>query len=269
MTVSTNASAPVFLISTGRTGTKYFSKLFQGYGENVVAFHTSKHTRLIHIANNMHYLGLAPQGLPKGLWQRFKVPVIMAAQGRYVECNPYYYYNIPHIWEAFPQAQIIFIIREPREFIRSHIRWERQRLMSRIANQLTPFWAPLPFWQQFAGISGNLYQRVNYYARIWVRKNAVIKTAIKDDPRAITVRFEDIFANPKGVEKITELFDWLQLPLTKPIEQEIVEKRENITHGNAIKWDDRCEAIIIRECHGLMDEFGYRDLSKSRQSDHG
>jgi len=261
MIVSAKAPAPIFLISTGRTGTKYFSKLFQAHSENTVTFHTSKHTRLIHIANNMHYLGIAPQGLPKWLWQRLKVPVIKAAQGQYIECNPYYYQNIPFIWKTFPQARIIFAIRNPREFICSHIRWERQRLMSRIANQLIPFWAPVPYWQQFAGISGNLYQRVAYYARIWTRKNTVIKSAIADDSRAVSLRFEDVFANPNGVEKLTELFEWLELPLIKPIEQGVIKKRENITHGNAIKWDNHCEAIMIRECHGLMDEFGYRNAT--------
>jgi len=248
---------PIFLVSTGRTGTRFFSGFFQEYAEGVASHHTSDFTRLVNVVGNMRYLGLAPMPLVRLLWRALKVPVIRAEKRRYLECNPYYYNILDLVWESFPEARVVHVIRHPRTFVQSHIKWERQRWMSRIANQLVPFWGPVGYHEQLLGLGGNTQQRIRYYAKVWRHKNEAILRAIEGDPRAITYRFEDLFATDGGPVRLVELLTWLGLTLTRQVGDDALARRRNETTSRPLAWDTACDDAIRLECAPLMEAFGY------------
>lgn len=253
------ALQPVFLVSTGRTGTRFFAGFFQEITENIAAHHTSSYTRLVNIVGSMRYLGLAPTAVSRALWYHLKVSAIQGEPRRYIECNPYYWNFLDLIWESFPEARIVHLIRHPHTFIQSHIRWERQRWQSQIANQLVPFWGPVGYHEQLLGLGGNTHQRVRYYAKVWRRKNETILRTIDSDPRATTFRFEDVFAPDAGTRHLAKLVDWLGLVPIRPIGKDVLSLKRNETAARSFHWNAQCNALIRWECGTLMERFGYDD----------
>lgn len=249
---------PVFLVSTGRTGTRSFARLFAEHGRDVTAHHTTSLTRPLNMLNNLAYLRLLPQGLADAWLKYVKAPSIRATPGRYVECNPYYFGNIPALRRLFPGTRFVFVTRHPRAFVVSHIRWERQRIASRIANQLLPFWGPVGYHEQLLGLRGDTGQRVRYYAKVWNRRNRVIAAATDGDRRARSLRFEDVFGAADGLERLRELFAWLDIPLQRELGPGALAHRLNRSAPELLAdWEDRYDMVLQRECGAAMARFGY------------
>jgi len=248
----------VFLLSTGRTGTRFLAGFFAEYGMDVAAHHTTRGTRVLNILNNLALLGLLPMSAADAWLARASIPGIMAEPRRWVECNPYYFNSIPALRRAFPQARFIFVTRHPRAFCESHIRWEHERMVSRIANQLVPFWGPVGYQEQLLGLLGNYRQRVRYYAKVWARRNAVILGHLADDADAIRLRFEDIFDAPDGLARLTTLLRELDIAPSRPIDADAVRTRVNQTDRTAAMfWDAHCDALVLRHCGAVMGRLGY------------
>ena len=162
------------------------------------------------------------------------------------------------IADFFPDAKFIFIIRFPKSFIISHIKWERQRWQSIIANRLVPFWQPTSYLDQVRGFRNNYYQRVEFYSKIWARKNEAILKAVVGNDNAITLRFEQVFHISTGVDVMANLVKWLDVALQKPITKEMITAKINMTKGfYADLWDNHCNKIVNKYCSSLLREIGH------------
>jgi hypothetical protein len=257
---SGEAARPIFLVSTGRTGTKYFSKLFAAHCTNVTCYHESRLSRLITVLSNMLMRGIISKRMMKKVWKFLKYGEIISGTTRYIECNPNYYNIIEIINELFPEAKFIFIVRSPKSYIISHINWERQRWRSIIANRLVPFWQPMPYLEELKGFRNDYHQRVNFYSTIWERKNSQILDSIRGWDNVITLRFEDIFDARKGKEILTDLMEWLELPLVRPIDTAVVTAKQNVSERDISgQWDEECTRIVMNNNGKLMEKFGYRE----------
>ena len=248
---------PIFLISTGRTGTKFFSDFFSSYGIDVASYHTSSFTRVLNVLGNMYWRKLFSRSVMKFLWKRLKFKRIKSHGSRYIECNPYYYNMIDIILDFFPGAKFIFIVRSPKAFIVSHIKWERQRLKSMVANRLVPFWQPTSYLDQVKGFTNDYYQRVEFYSKIWARKNTAIMGAVSGKDNVITLFFEQLFHPETGVKVMSGLVRWLDVPLNKPISQDMITAKKNISKGvQTESWDDNCTRIMNSYCQPLVKKLG-------------
>jgi hypothetical protein len=248
---------PIFLLSTGRTGTRFFANLISEYGVGVSAHHITPYTRPLNVLSNLACLGLLPQAVSDGWFRLVKAPGIAATPGRYLECNNYYFASAPAIRRIFPQSRILVLTRHPRDFALSQIRWERQRLSSRIANRLVPFWGPVWYWEQLQGWLGDDRQRVRYYARVWSRRNAALLATTESDGQAMRLRFEDVFADPGGAERLRALLDWLGLGLNRPLAPDALARRLNQTQPDpSICWQKDWDLLLEQECGELMRRLG-------------
>lgn len=251
--------APVFLLSTGRTGTRFLAEFFSTYGADVASHHTTSGTRRLNVLSNLAVLGLAPRRFADAWLSRTSIPAIGAEPRRWVECNPFYFDSVPRLRDWFPDARFVLVTRHPKGFCQSHIRWERQRPQSRVANQLVPFWAPVGYHEQLLGLLGHYRQRVRYYAKVWSRRNATILRHLEADPDAITLRFEDVFEAPDGAQRLAELLSTLEIEPLAPVDAAVLGRRVNQTaaSGSAELWDASCDALLRRHCGPLMERFGY------------
>lgn len=250
---------PILLVSTGRTGTKYFSNFFADYGAEVASYHTTRYTRIINILANMYNRGYISLSLLAVIWKRLKLKFIESHQKRYIECNPYYYNLVVTINDYFPKAKFVIIVRHPKTFIKSYIQWEHQRWKSLLANRLLPFWQPVSYWEHLMGFTNNYHQRVKFYSTIWTIKNDFLIRTLAGKDNAIMLRFEDTFNPESGAQVLTDLMKWLEIPLTKPVDQSAVTTKVNVS-GSWKKedlWDDRCTEIMLHNCGELMQLLGY------------
>jgi len=249
---------PIFLVSTGRTGTKFFSSFFSTYAVDVASYHTTRYTRFLNILGNMYRQKLISRSIMKAFWKRIKLLEIQSHELRYIECNPYYYNIIDIITEFFPEAKFICVTRFPKTFVLSHIKWERQRWKSIIANRLVPYWQPTSYLDQLKGFKHDYYQRVEFYSKVWARKNtAILEAAVRND-NAMTLKFEEIFHHANGVDAMVGLIKWLDIKLKVPITKEMVAAKINTskeTHKDI--WDDHCTKIMDSFCLSLLRDLGY------------
>jgi hypothetical protein len=249
---------PVFLVSTGRTGTKFFSRLFSRHASGVAAYHTSQFTRLINVLGNFYALHQGTRFLVKGLWKFLKFGKICSSPKRYIECNPYYYGIVDIILEMFPHSKIICVVRSPKTFVISHLRWEKQRWQSIIANRCVPFWQPTSYGNQLMGFRWDIYQRVSFYSEVWARKNETITRSLPGDGRSVILRFEDVFDPKNGAQLLNDLMEWLDIRISKPITPETIGTKMNRSGGTPAQWwDERCSSIMRQFCSSLMREYGY------------
>lgn len=249
---------PIFLLSTGRTGTKFFSKFFSNYCQNISSYHTTSYTRFLNLLGNMYGMNLLSKNNVIFFWKKLKYDEIKSHASRYIECNPYYYNMLDVIMHFFPNAKFIIIVRAPKSFICSHIKWEKQRLKSFIANQLIPFWQPVSYLTQLKGITFNHYQRVEFYSRVWTKKNEALLKSIENKENAIMIKFENIFDPMTGIENIERLVEWAGISLKSPITNEVITKKLNVTKAPDIfLWDGHCDKIMNEFCGVLMKKMGY------------
>lgn len=249
---------PIFLVSTGRTGTKYFSDFFSKYASGLVSYHTSKYTRFLNIVSNIYARNLISKSLMEKIWKGLKFKKIQNTNLRYFESNPYYYNLIDIINSFFPKSKFVCIVRNPKTFILSHIRWETQRWQSTIANCLVPFWQPTSYRDQIMGLKRDYYQRVAFYARIWNRKNTAILRQALGKKNVTTIRFEDIFDQENGIYVLSKVSDWLNLNLVKPVTKDIITKKINTSKSYTQKqWDKDCYQIVKKYCSSLAIKTGY------------
>ena len=254
------SDAPVFVVSTGRTGTKFLCQFFDNYGVGVSAYHCPRGTRLIHVLANAYETGLLPEGLMRSLWSGLRAPGVRRHRNRYVECNAYYYNLVDTIRASFPQARFIFVIRSPKGFIQSYMTWERNRWKSKLAAWTIPLWQPISYLEQLKGWAYDYHQRVEFYSKVWARKNASV-IAHGSDPASLRVlRFEDLFDETKGRQILRDLLLWLDIPAAKPISADTVKMKVNASTKQDIDpWDERCDEIVRNHCRELMAVYGYTE----------
>lgn len=246
---------PILLISTGRTGTKFFANLFDTYGEGVCGYHAPPITRYLNIVGNFRYIHGLPKSLTGFLVHTLKTRSIQQTTCRYFESNPYYLYLLDILDDTFPDIHYVYMVREPASFVKSCVTWEYDRRQSQLANRYLPYWQPMPYGEHLKGIRPDLYQRVDFYAQVWVRKNQFAFDYFSNHPRTKYLLYEDVFQSSQGYHRLVELFEWLQLDFAPPLPEDILAKKINRSHNKAsIKWNDRCLDIVASHCQTLWNE---------------
>ncbi len=244
----------VFLISTGRTGTSFFAKFFSDYVSDVIAYHTSSRTHLINIISNLYILNKIDNNIASLLFQKLKYNHIVSDSKTRVECNPYYLGIIDILNSTFPNSKFIFIVRDPETYVTSCIRFERQRIKSKIANYLIPYWRPVPYIEELKGVFYSVDQRINYYASDWEVRNRHAHDTLASMNNVFTVLFHDIFDTVKGPVLLKKMVDWIELPLKPYFNDDILYKKHNMSRGSSIVLTDPQKETISAICDNLWSD---------------
>jgi len=230
---------PKFIISTGRTGTKFLSNFFNMLSNEIDARHEPSPS----IIKLRHKFGTGKISIEKAIkkFKRKKVGLYDSIQKPfYIESNPGLSSLIPVIKNIFPSYKIIHVIRDGRDWVRSTI--NRGIYSSILDRSLTPI-IPLlrPFVpsktkiNKFKKINFNAYLRDiwrfraldfkndPYYQKwaymsqfeknvwLWNKIDDMIFREIKDDPNAKTIKFENIFDKEKGYQGINDIIHFFDL----------------------------------------------------------
>ena len=145
---------PILIISTGRTGTIFLSRLFsdlypfdpaQGKPD-VASYHERGASRLIQILTHLHFSHLFPKSGLKFTWKLLKGNEIVSCEKKFhIDANNFLYGLASLAPELYPNLKVIHIVRDPRTYVTSQLNFSRQKRTSFIANYLVPFWQPNPF----------------------------------------------------------------------------------------------------------------------------
>lgn len=261
----------VVLLSTGRTGTMFFAHLFQTRFPSLCdAYHEAgERSRLINIFSNAHLAGLAPAWLPRQAWKRAVEPALRRCRKPfYIDSNNHLYALVPREPSLYPNLKVIHIVRDPRDYVRSHINWARHRRKSFVANYLTPFWQPNAAlvgemsWREWRRFSS-----LERFAWIWDFKNRLI-ASLEGRVPYLRVKFEHFFQHPSPEDAVHRMLRFIGLPaLDTPAS--IFQQRVNPNRGASFpRWQEwtplQCRQLE-RICGATMQEYGYGGEAKWQQ----
>ncbi len=259
-----NVFQSILILSTGRTGTKFLAKTLQILLPQAAVFHEGgEKSRLVNILSHAQLVGIIPEKLPFYAWKMAILPGLRQAQEKksiYIDANNHLYVFAIMNKDLYPSLKIIHIVRDPRDYIRSHINWSRSRLKSFIANYLTPFWQPSGFLMGDMSLSNwRDLSRLEKYAWIWVFKNRYIQQLETVNTPYLRVRFEDLFHSNDPGSVLNTMLSFIDVKIEGDLNL-YFNKTINASKVNIQSWPtwnaEICKKINII-CGELMELYGY------------
>jgi hypothetical protein len=251
------------ILSTGRTGTMFFSHTLGNLAPGAQVFHEAgERSRLINILFHAYLGRLIPIQLPLWAWDRVVGKDLKACHKEvYIDSNNQIYALVPEKPELYPGLKVVHIVRDPRDYVRSHINWSRHRPKSFIANYLTPFWQPngfllgeMPF-STWVGLS-----RFERFCWIWDFKNRTIESIAMKGVPYLRVRFEDFFAGSNPEIHLNRILDFIGLPTVKGQHhhfEKAVNPGRKRTFQSWRNWSPRLCCQLRVFCGETMLRYGY------------
>lgn len=249
---------PVFFLSTGRTGTKWFAKLLKK-SQNLTVFHAGVPD--LAIQNKYIYNLLQNNDISKDIIEEFSKEIFLSAreeyftysyktQKRFVETNNQLLFFAPVIAKMLPQSIFVHLYRHPGEFVRSGIRrkWYENNSFSKLklikSSNKTE-------WVDF-----NQIQKTTW---LWNESNMFIenfKTTINKE-RIFNFNFNEL-----SVENLLKLTNFIDINISEKFIKKQISKKENVQQVGQYKiydnWNEIEKKQLIKICGELADKYGYQ-----------
>jgi hypothetical protein len=257
----------VIVVSTGRTGTKFFEKFFNASTVNCQAYHEPYNST---IKLSIDYLkkNISEQkAIQLFLNHRKQLLTKVKKSGKnvLVESESNLVYLLPLIKKYIPNYKIIHVIRDPKDYVRSfasrtvdikgqiHRKYDYDKFWKLLPGEIAdPVQAA---WKDMSVVGKGAWQ--------WTHINSYIRKEIIDDPNSITVKFEDVFNqdNPqKGLKVILEFLD-ATIKLNNENPFEILTQKKNRTHQFLIedfsKWNQSQKEAFNKQVSSLAMDYNY------------
>jgi len=263
-----------FIVSTGRTGTQKLASIISEACERVDARH-EPFPDLFDLGTD-YARGRIPMGRALGDFRaardRICREVHTAGCDYYIESNNNLGLIIPLIKGSFQERRIIHVVRDGRDFVRSAYSKTVPSASRPGAEALVlsdedprrrlqaPDFADDPYRSRWPRMS-----RFERLCWLWVKLDGMIYRAIADDPRAVTVKFEDIFDEGSGYKGLWDIFEFLGLRSRMTVApdrvHELMSVKENQTQRHLIprwpEWTAEQTEQFKRIAGEHMDTHGY------------
>ncbi len=251
----------VFILSTGRTGTKFLAEFLNSNYEDVVALHEPKPSYLLRIYSHAYLDGKVSSERMARLLRRKRRRLLqaVAANRLYVESNPFLVGFIDVLDSLTPEPIIIHIVRDPREFVRSAINHGSATGKKKLASTLIPCWFP--------NVRGVLdcdrQEKISPIARFagqWVLVNRKLAQSGKRYPGYHLLRYEDIFdEHYSGLRQLCRILG-LEFPdasESRVAPSQRINRSRLQQIGRWQNWTRAQCAELHRICTPLMQQYGY------------
>lgn len=253
----------ILITSTGRTATKFLANYFSEDVEKICSFHISDYSTLFNVLGNFHLnFGIKPTLLLR-LWNYLKKEDFIKCEKEIFLDSNNLLYAIPLLLEKENiYSGIVHIIRDPRDYVRSHYNWAKNRKKSWVADRLIPFWQPNGWMlDNISLVSWLKMNRFQRFCWIWTFKNKFIsKINNNENTNYILIRFEDLFS----CENNARHFDLLNKFVGKNSIDSVSTTTNNRTNATKIKtfshwrsWSPKKCAQLDALCGEMMSKHGY------------
>jgi len=190
-----NESNPVFVLSTGRCGTKLLTKLFEATKEGDV-FH-EPHPQMVYASRYVYEKMQLGIELRKSAFIGARYELLKDAflkDKRYIETNNQISFFADAIYSIFPNSRFIHLVRHPGDFVRSGIR--RKYYNGHDYDDGRILLNDVQKWESYSDIQkiGWLWNETNTIIENW--KNVIPKENIYN------CKAEGLFSDPKFFQNI-------------------------------------------------------------------
>jgi len=275
----------VFVVSSGRTGTKAIAQHLSRCYPEVFAVHEPKPSWRLRMGTTRALGGKATREELREMLVKLRRGLVgRVERGIYVESNPYLAGFIEVLGEVFEGASVVHVVRDARTYVRSGVNFGAFAGMKKLAAEWWPDWFPKPEEREVRsqksevrrgpsprpspGVPGEgerggelkwgEMDAIERLAWFWSLVNSHLNRGEGVyGPKYLRVRFEELFLGD-GLGRLT---DWMELPRSSAMIEEAKRERVNASTGDQLpEWEKWCGADqhkVMRHCEELMRVYGY------------
>ena len=243
---------PVFILSTGRTGTQFFEDYISDTSKMAFCLHEPHPSRRFKFYSNMYLEGkISDEKIISQFLKCRRKIFPKTPEKKYIESSNFMFGCIPSLSTHFKKIGVIHIIRHPETYVKSHLNHGFWRGYKKFFARHVPFWL-----EQLDVKDPN--DPVELLAARWVLVNQQIASYASIIPY-LSVRFEDLFSSDPSssiaeIRRIREFCDiepakdedtlkWINKP------KNISRKKTNLTNKD--------HNTIVQNTADAASTFGY------------
>lgn len=256
--LSKYVKSPVFFLSTGRCGTKWFSDLLS-YNKSLMVLHSPApsfaiQSKLAYNVFNNERVSESELNLLKEIYFAGREQFLRYSyktERRYIETNNYITFFAPILIELFPDAKFVHLVRHPGEFVRSGIRrnyytsanYDDIKRISPTSKNRNNNW--------------NSLTQLEKVSWLWNETNLFIEN-FKEK------HYENCFDfnfNNLSKESVISLLEFLNIDIQGKIISKSLIRKSNIQKQGAFpkyeNWDENNKTDFLKICGELAQKYNY------------
>lgn len=246
--------SPVFILSTGRTGTQFFKDYINGTPGNAYCRHEPGPSRRFKFLSNLYLNGKAGSNLIVQTYLGSRKRLFLRNQGlTYIESSNFMFGCIPSLNTHYEDIRIIHIVRNPVDYVKSHLNhgfWRGHKKF---------FALYIPYWLEKLEVS-TPSDPVDLLSSRWNYVNRQIQT-YSESNKYLRVKFEELFSGDSKLSssELNRIRIFCELPELEEAENALWLKRpKNRSKGNhSLKSEEK--GLILKNTEALMKEYGYHE----------
>ncbi len=250
-----NTYKPVFVLSTGRCGTEYLTKVLE-LSEQTEVYH-SPHPELILASKFAYENYIYKHEILQQIVESARIELILNSYLRnkvFVETNNKITFFAFALAELFPKSKFIHLIRNPSNFVVSGLNrnWYKE-LSNHDLGRIVPKDNKLEFGKL------NDIQKISW---LWNETNLFIedfKLNLNNPSRVITIKAENLFGKIETINSIYE-FIGCEYPNEGNIKSVLLKKVNAQKNLQTLKYEDwnKADKEFLKNNCTLAENYGYR-----------
>jgi len=248
--------SPVFILSTGRTGTQFFEDYINQTTDKAICKHEPKPSRRFKFLSNLYLNNKVSDETIINIYKLSRKKLFKEIYNNmYLESSNFMFGCIPSLNKHYNNIKIIHIVRHPVDYVISHLNHGFWRGHKKI------FARYVPYWLENVNTQSSLKNRaVSILSARWNYVNKQIASYAKTNAY-ILIKFEDLFSKDKQTssETLNQIRDFLNISLLN-------EQENNAWLGKPKNFSKRSYQLSANERNfifennkELMIEYGYNE----------
>jgi len=248
---------PIFFLSTGRTGTKWFTELLSNK-KDLMVLHSERPDFGI---QNKYIYDLYNKGIDKELLYSIIDEIFVVGREQYIrysykvnkqiiETNNHVTFMAYALSEMFPNSKFVHLYRHPGEFVRSGLRRNWYAEDNALNQKLISLNDHLQ-WNDFS--------RIEKISWLWNETNAFIN---KFGETLSSDRFHAFNFNNLNQENVKELLNFMDIEISDNLLKKQLSIKSNVQKtGDYLKyeeWDKLDKEKLINICAEIAEKLGYK-----------
>ncbi|MEA3503960.1 MAG: sulfotransferase [Bacteroidota bacterium] len=249
---------PVFFLSTGRCGTKWFSEVMK-HDKSSKVLHSPY--PVLAVQSKLAYEILSDKkAIDKVKIDLLKEIILTARENhlrysyktdrRIIETNNYITFFAPVLAELFPQAKFVHLVRHPAEFVRSGLRRDYYTNSANDIKRIIPSGISAAEWQECS--------RIEKISHLWSETNSFVEKMKSDYPSQFyTFSFADF-----DTDDVQKMFGFIGVDVSDKVVASNINKPVNAqNHGNVqlfSDWNSEDKAKLVSICGKQAKKYGFK-----------
>lgn len=247
----------IYILSTGRSGSTFFSKVFVQKCLDQAIGHQKEGSRILNIVSNIP--GVPPKAF-SGLLSFFDRGYPPESTS-----DPLLSMTILKLINSSKiDGKIIHLVRDPRTFVESFMNWKSQSLRKQFLHHCVPFWNPVPYLED-PSIRFKQWLQMSKFEKfcwVWNYKNSLFYKLDRGRNNYLLIRLEDLTDTDENKRKqeFAKLVDFLEVSFKKggiDIQSKVNASKKDYFPPYK-NWSDEQQDILIKHCGELAKQLGYQ-----------